>query len=208
MTRSEAVSLIMLRLGKRTGLETEIVLELKQAQKDLEQAPALPWFLIKESVGLTTSAGSRVVVLPSDFLRESTTTKAWITTSDGVQLLHKEDYDALRGIAAEDESYLEAWYYALVGKNLYIFPEPDSAMAIEMFYFAADDELIADATENDWLTYASSVLVSLTGYRVARTLRDQEAMQMFQQDYQQGLAELTGSTIARGEAAMNSIMGG
>ena len=207
MTRAEAMALVMLRLGKRTGLDTDVVLELKQAQNDLETGELLPWFLRKALSGLATVASTKTVSLPSDFIRE-TEEKWWLTTTDGVKRLYKGEYDELYERELFDSDYLDSNYYALVGGSIYIFPTPASAMAIAGFYFAGDVELSAAETENNWLKYASGALIGKAGMRMAKTLRDETAYKIFSEDYNEAMGRLLRAEIARQQAAMNAVMGG
>lgn len=205
MYRDTAVSLIMQRLGKRTGLETDIIAELQQAQSDLELGEFLPWFLAK-ALSLTTIASVRAVALPSDFLRE-TSHKWWITVSSTAKQMYKGEYDDLYSRELFDSSYLESNYYAIVGSNLYQFPVEDSACAISGFYFGADTILSTNVT-NQWLTYAPGLLIALAGMRMSKTLRDSDAYGMFKEDRAEAYNKLIAADVARSQAALNAVMGG
>lgn len=207
MTRATATSLVMQRLGKRTGLDANVVVELQQAQRDLEDGEFLPWFLKKALDGITTTSGTKVVALPSDFIRE-TDEKWWLGTSDGLVRLYKGGYSELYERELFDVDYLSSYYYALVGTNMYHFPTPASAMAITGFYFARDAELSAAETENNWLKYASGLLVAKAGIRMSKTLRDAEAFKLFESDYAEAYNKLIAANVAREQAASNAVMGG
>lgn len=206
MTRDTAAALVMQRLGKRTGLDTDVALELQQAQSDLELGTHLPWFL-KKDLSLTTVASVRYVSLPSDFLRE-TEELLWITTSNGVRQLVKGQYDELYNREIFDSDYLQSYYYAVVGTKLYVFPLPASAMAITGFYFAQDAVLSAGNSENNWSKYVSGLLIARAGLRMSKTLRDGEAFGLFKADYEEAFGEMLKSDVAREQAAMSAIMGG
>jgi len=207
MTRTAATTLIMQRLGKRTGLDADVVVELQQAQLDLELGEFLPWFLTKALSGLTTTANVRAVALPSDFLRE-TDHKWWLTTTDGAKELYKGSYDELYARERFGSDYLTSNYYAIVGTSMYHFPTPTTAMAIEGFYFAKDATLAAAETENNWLTWAPGVLVAKAGMRMGRTLRDEQVIGLFKEDYIEAYNKLIAANIAREQAALNAVMGG
>lgn len=206
MTRAEATELVMLRLGKRSGLDTDVVLELKQAQRDLEEGKFMPWFL-KTALSLTTTDAVRYVALPSGFIRE-TEEKMWITDSESAKRLYKGNYDELYERELFDSDYLSSWYYAVVGANIYIFPTPDGAYSITGFYFAQDAVLSAAETENNWLKYAPGMLIAKAGMRMAKTLRDEAAYNLFKEDYGEAYNEAVLSNVAREQAALNAVLGG
>jgi hypothetical protein len=207
MTRATATALIMQRLGKRTGLDANVIVELQQAQQDLETGEFLPWFLKKALDGLATTAGARSVALPGDFIRE-TDEKWWLGAADGVKRLHKGGYDELYERELFDSDYSSSYYYAIVGTSMYHFPTPASVMSITGFYFAQAVMLTTEETENTWLKYASSVLVAKAGMRIAKTVRDAEAFGLFKEDYAEAYNKLIAADTAREQAAYNAVMGG
>ena len=207
MTRNEATLLVMQRLGKRTGLDADVVAELKQAQNDLELGVTLPWFLKKSLSGLVTVAGTRTVALPTDFLRETDERWREVATS-GTASLTKGSYDELYEREIFGAGYLASQYYAIVGTNMYLFPTPAEVKTISGFYYAKDAVLSADGTENNWLLWLPGLLIARAGIRMAKTLRDNEAYGMFKEDYIEAYNGFLSTETAREQAALTTIAGG
>lgn len=207
MLRSAAVSVIANRLGQRTDLDSQIIAEMQLAQVRLEHKPELPWFLLKASSALATTATSREVTLPTDFLREDEDGTIWLTTTAGTLVkLVKDDYDKLLDSTWLDEEGQPS-HFALKGGKWYMFPEPQLVYALSTFYYGKATVLSTDI-ENSWLANAPELLIAETGLRVARFLRDPEYVSLFQSDITEATRDLITENEARKQAAREAYMGG
>lgn len=215
MNRGEAIDLIAQRLGNRgTSLDTQIALELQQAQREMEALPELPWFLSVKNTSLSTTASTRTVTLPSTFLFEDEDEGFLITDSNGKKHeLRKANY--LDGSLADyltndDEGDAKGLpeQYSIHAQILYLFPTPDKAYTLELNYYATDTTLSTDAIENDWLLYASDVLIARAGLQMSRFLRDPELVQLFGADLSTAVRRMVDQSTARRMAGRVSQMGG
>lgn len=206
MTRSEAISLIAGRLGERTGLETWIGTEMDACQQfDLERGETLPWFLLTKAPIATAADDPDYTV--TGFLREDDEGGLWCPDEDGrLRLMKKDDYSILKADDALQDTGRPS-HYALKGLLFYLFPVPDAIYNLELHFYKADT-IPGDAETNNWLTYAADVLVASTGYRMARHLRDKDAVALFKEDLLQARARLLKEDTARRHAGMAEYMGG
>jgi hypothetical protein len=202
--RDDVVQLIMDRLGMRTGLETLIIRHMQHVQAMLESRQTLPWFLVR-SVDISTT--SKNVAIPYDMIREVDDVDAmWLVRSDGRQTaLPKFDYDAL----ATSEAYAGSGNpraYALYGTNFYFFPAPDGVKNFKLLYYGFDKPLSSNI-KNNWLIYATKLVIAETGLSVARTLRDLDQAAIFLNEAKEAWLELVRSNTARLMAGLRSSVG-
>ena len=207
MTRLQAVTVIQNRLGQRTAtdLATQIVGELQLAQADLENEATLPWFLIKV---VTEAEVTSPIAVETDFIRELQEISGLAIVVSGVRTpLERNDYDYLSvqtslGTAAKPK------FYSLIGTNYYFFASPDASYSVNKIYYAREPVLSADGTENKWLIYTPSLMISIAGERVARWLRDPEAVALFAQDIQVYRKQLIDADAAHRSSALTAVMAG
>lgn len=196
--RSAAVALIADRLGQRTGLEAKIITELQMAQMQLEGTEPLPWFL-KQTATLTTTAAVATVALPDDFIREfedaAQRGTLWVPNDEGTgyKAMLKDSFQHLMG---QDPESGKPTHYALLGSMAYLFPTPDAAYALSLYYYANDLKLDSDI-KNGWLAYAPDLLVAWAGFNIARFLRDLQAVDLFRADIAGAQARMAQRAIAR-----------
>ncbi len=217
MTRDEAVAEIQLQLAFRTTLSTEIISHLQQAQRELELAPTLPWFLISEDSYQDTVSGEQRVTLPSDFLDETDQAVLRYVPStpsadDPEVDLFKDDYDALRKTYMDTTTGIiqtgPPESYALVGNYFRIFPTPDDEYRLRMIYYAEDDVLDTDI-ENNWLKYCPLLLMGKAGKKIALgPLRDQLAYGIFDSWEKEGRSLLLTREVTRDLSNKNLQVGG
>lgn len=211
MDRDDAVALISQRLGNRgTSLNTQIVLELQQAQRVYELWPELPWFLSVKNTDLSTSIGDNTVTLPSTFIMVDEDKAFFITDTEGDQRrLTKNEHSEATGVdwlGRADATIPEQ--YDIQAFELYLYPKPDAVYALELNYFAQDASLSSGSIENEWLKYAPDVLISEAGLQIARFNQFEIAMQAFTQDRTTAVARMQRQTVARRESDRNALMGG
>jgi len=208
MDRDSAVALIASRLGNRgTALNAQIILELQAAQEELEGLPGLPWFLLFHDTSLTMVANVETLTVPSGFLLEDDYSRMFLIGTDGgYRTVTKSDYDTLRGSSfLTGSGYPEK--FALQGNTVHFFPTPNVAYALDWHYYKAADVLTTNI-ENAWLASAGGVLINFAGMRIARFLRDQQAVTIFKEDYLTALDRLNKHDEARRQAALDAFLGG
>lgn len=216
MTRNEAVAILKARLGNYTqdSLDTIIINELKLTQIELEEREWLPWFLLSEEAETQTTAGDWRVPVPGDFLMEWETGSLWYydssvaSGSDPYKDLVKDDWEVIRN----DEDYLtpgKPKAYDLVGDYFNLAPTPDATYTLKMVYYKEDTKLDSDV-ENDWLKHAPSLMIAITGARIAGYVRRDkpEIALQFAQEAQSADRTLLKKTEARCEVNKARVMGG
>lgn len=209
-TRENAVTTIMRRLGNRTGLESWIRDELKLAQRKFEGFEPLPWFLVT-SGAMTYSAAT--VSAPADFLKEFDDGlqegSLFIVDADSkTQVLEKDDFGHLvEKVATGDiaDSGIPK-FYALVNKTFHLFPVPDKSYSGTIWYYKEDTLLDSDI-ENAWLRNVPEILMGEAGGQIARFLRDEVAVSLFDKDKADGISKLLIQTAARASAGRALVMG-
>lgn len=205
MTRLELVTMILNRLGGRSGttLSALVVSELQFRQQVLEREAELPWFLLTEAA-VTVSAEE--VTLPTGFLREYEDDSFFIQQSSGVW---KQLDKRLPTHIFEDEDLVGSGepsaYYLL--KELHVFPTPSSSYSGRFFHYAAQPVLSADETSNEWTVEAPDLLGAEAGYLVAKYLRDFNAAQLFETEIRDARRRIVAANVARKQAAYQAFLG-
>lgn len=210
MTPDEAVTLITNRLGNRgTAFNTEAIAEMQAAQRELEELPEPPWFLLTYNTSLATVAGTRTVSVPSGFLMEDIYSQLWVVDTEGVKhRVTKKDYDTLQGSKHLTESKIPE-FFALQNDSLYFFPLPDRVYSLEWFYYTKDPTtIVAGGDTNLWLTHAARAIYTLAGYNLALFMRFNESAAVFYSEHQRALGQLMIRDEARRQAALEAYMGG
>lgn len=209
-TREQAVALIMRRLGNRTGLEAWIREELKLAQRKYEGFEPLPWFLVASTPMLYSAA---TVATPADFLKEFDDGlqegSLLVIDDDGkTQVLEKDDLGHLIEKVATGDIVANGIprFYALVEKVFHLFPVPDKNYSGTLWYYK-EDVLLDTDIENSWLRNSPEILMGEAGGQIARTLRDEVAVTLFERDKVEGIAKLQVQTAARSSASRSLTLG-
>lgn len=161
MTTDEMISQLGSLLGDISTLDAQILTELRLAQTQAERGPLLPWFLLKEAYTLT-SAGSGVIEIPDDFLREAEDGGFAVILDGKFENLCKYGLDDLRE-EYEGEASGRPEYYALLGTEFWVFPLPDAEYRIQMHYYKKDTQLAVGDSGNLWSTYYPDLLIGLAG---------------------------------------------
>ena len=213
MTGSDLLTLLMSRLGNRseTALRATCLSEMTLIQETLEQSATLPWFLISEELSAVTPSDGveRRVAVPAGFLREVDEGALVIIDSDGdSHVLEKYDYDACIAKYGRDETSTLPEAYALVGDYFHLFPIPTVELTLYIHCYQEDDAPADNSTENQWLKYASDLLMAKTGKVVAgRHLRNTELETLFTADIPPAENRLYVNNVARAEANRDRQMG-
>lgn len=211
MTRSEAVALVKQVLGFQTNRDATIVTNMQLQQSKLELMPTKPWFLLSTPQDLTTTANVAYVAVPTDFLCDNDEGGMWYydsTADAGYELteMKKDDYDVLvENYRGSTTGIPEA--YALMGERLYLFPTPDAAYTLKYIYYKKA-ALLASDVENEWLQHIPELLIGKTGAMMAASLRDFEALKVFNLMIQENMALLESQNEARKHTGKEMQIGG
>lgn len=225
MTRDDAVTLILNRVGQRGGafgaadavLGAQVITEMQQQQDELEKSDlgTMPWFLSQEytDASFVTAIGVTTVAHPPRFLRELDEVRVALFYQDTTILdddqwvpIEKEDYDVLK-TALGGESPGKPQGYCWIGEAFRLFPIPDAVYQLKVLAYIGDTVLTTNI-ENKWLKYAGRVLIGKTGEAVAGVgIRDDEAKAYFTDMATKGLAGLIRDNVARAEAGRSRQQG-
>lgn len=216
MLGSEALADIQLNL-QHVGVAGDIENALKAVQQRFERLGLRsgqigvfrPWFLVVGPQALVTVEDEITVSLPDDFLAETEDDALWLYTATAEvdeqwQPLAKDSLDFLR---ADHPGVGSPKAYSVLGLSLYLFPVPDDIYMLRMSYYAAD-AAFALTEENKWMKYAPDVLIGEAGRRVAMALRDQSAVQIFTDRFQQAVMDLWATTEERLHVNRRYVIGG
>lgn len=184
MTRTEVIAAIARRLGRRTDLDDDILLELDLAQATvLERNAVLPWFLpfrLSEAPALVTTTDQRYMNLPVDLLGVPEHGGLYVQSvendSDWMKLI-KGTYDE-NLLKYQDAPGFPEVYSLHMGfegivpfRAAYLQPIPDAEYDCRMAYIAADTLPSAITIDtNAWMTYAPDLLIYVTAQICARDL--------------------------------------
>ena len=223
MNRDQWATRILDRIGQLGGLgapvnvgfQTQVQNEFQTQQEELEhgEMSTMPWFLENEytNAAFKTSTSSPLIAVPTGFLRELDEVRCALfyqdtTQSDQWVPIEKADYDELKAVLGGTTAG-KPQGYCLLGTNYRVFPESDAAYNLKALIYMADTSLTTNV-ENNWLKYASKVLVGKVGHVAATVLiRDEVAAQFFTDMYAQGMAGLLRDNTARQEAGRSRTMG-
>lgn len=181
MTRDEVVAIIKARLLRAddTTLDAKIITEMKFVQEQLlENAIILPWFLISEFETISTTANEERLPIPPGFLREHEECSLWIYNTSAVRWdpLTRDDYDFLSNkfpTAGTPSNY------ALDGAYFRLKPTPNDIFTIRTRFYLRDTTLSSNI-QNNWLLYASDLLVAEVGKLMSiNYLKDVELGKVF-----------------------------
>ncbi len=188
MTLETIINLISFRLGNRKGLDSQIIAEINLQQVELERSgDDLPWFLeVRDEELVVTSTQNKA--LPTGFLRMISVFKT--TTEYEKFPREKLKLEAAKGCAA----------YALSKSTLYLPDEDDDGVTLEIDYYKEDTVLAAGTDTNGWTDNAPGILIGLAGAKIAKFLRDVEAVGLFQEEVAEAKARLIKEIVAREEA--------
>ena len=210
MLRADVVARIQRKLGFRDDQETNIINALQDAQLKLERRPLLPWFLRTEISSVSTVSGEERVGLPTNFLREDEESALWYfngTATDDADKwteLIKDDLSVLRNAHPGEGPPTN---YAISGNYYRIFPTPDDIYLLKQIFMGKDTVLDTNI-ENEWLKYASDLMIGLAGLDTATVLRDADAIAVFDRMIREGQEQLTIDTEARRHENTRYIIGG
>jgi hypothetical protein len=221
MTRTEAVARILRDIGFRpagSSLDDQIVSCLQEAQDDLERGKTLPPFLLVEDQTLALASGTHTVAIPTGFIRESDETRIRFfppNSSVPVFLERKLYIDAVMAnlhASTDSDATVEPVapaVYVLRKSTIDFITTADQNYTLYWDYYKEADVLSSGSTENAWLADKSGRmwLVGEAGLRIASSLRDVNALAVFQKLRDAGRAATFGEQIAAETASGPFRMG-
>lgn len=199
VTKTEAIARIAEGLGFRTGLDSNITGKLVEAQRDLELGKTLPRFLALEDQSFPLLTGLSTITKPTGFIRmvDRQGPHFFPDDSDRPFYLKRRDYkDAQEAYLNEDldtEASAPRVYVIRQSTIDFIVPTDDDYSIIFSYYKNADS--LAANENNAWLTSAPEWLMGEAGFRMAQSLRDKGAMEIFNDLRTRGRAAVFGEEI-------------
>ena len=223
LTSAQAIAYVQQGTSWRTDHSNEIALQFSLSQREeLEMGLSLPWWLIKRDVPLAGTALTPLVPYPSDFIRAIDDGGLYWLYPDpmtgqppGRQYLRKRPLDWMTTFLAQNSTQVvqspfdavsntilpigDSFYYALLEDGIYLLPIPAIDFTLYLNYYAHDTDfsLVPAASQNLWLTNASSLLCNLVGMHLAEDFQDDAAFQKFQRRYQSHQMRLLNEIIQR-----------
>lgn len=208
MTRDEAVTRLQEGLGFANRQTTLLQSRLREAQRDLEMGKTLPKFLLQEGQTLILAAATSTVALPAGFLRmdDDNPPHYLVDSASPTFVAIKRNYrEALEANYSTDAGGPKVG--VILQSTIDFITTADIAYTLTWSYYKAD-ALLTSNIENEWLAHASDWLIGEAGSRIARSIRDKDAMAEFDWLTQRGRAAVFGEIIASEEASGPLVMGG
>lgn len=206
MLRDEAVAIVKRRLAFYRGSDEDVISEMKLAQESLERgilAPHggvfWPWFLLKHTVHEGVETG--VVLAPSDFLHLYEWEPVWVRVGEERRELERVD----RGKFGFGKGIPQR--FDLVGGAIFLDPEPDRPVAIEMVYYGRD-VVLDENVENLWLRFAAELLILETVRGMADALQMGASVRLAEARAAEIKRVLWATTMSRSLEEREVVLGG
>lgn len=214
MFRSTAVQQINNGLGFRppgNSLEGVIILYLQEAQRDLEKGKTLPRFLLQEDDPLTLLSGAHTAALPDGFIREADDSVLHYSPSGTdlpTYLQRKYLRDAVLANTRSSNDPIAPSVYVIRNSVVDFVTTADQNYTFAWDWYKRGLTLETDI-ENVWLEDQNmpEYLIGEAGYRVAKALRDKDAMTVFDDMRKQARLSLFSEEIAAELASGPIVMG-
>lgn len=186
LNRDQIINLVLGRVGRReadTYLAAQAVTELQLIQDRLEGGPFMPWFLLSTEQSLASTASTRSIALPTDFLREYEDFPLYLydtTASTPYTRMNKDEFDILEskfaGAAAQKPTD-----YALHGAEIDLFPTPDALVYnFRWKYYQKGATLSTPTSVNVWTANAADWLLAELGIVIAgHYKKDKDRLQQY-----------------------------
>jgi len=209
LTMGDAVNRISEGVGFRASghlQEPMFGRRLQEAQRDLERGKTLPRFLLLEDQTLFLAAGTHNITYPFGFLRDDDDNRIHYTpigTNVPFYLTPMRYNDAVRVMSMRqrpDEPHLTTTaplVYTFRNSDIDFITVADVDYTFNWNYYGQAAILNAFGDTNLWLQYAPEWLIGEAGERVARSLRDADALAEFQEMKTKARAAIFGDQIAK-----------
>lgn len=189
MQGSEAVTRIKEGLGFLTGShhDTRIISRLNEAMWHLEHGTSLPKFLIQQDQPLVLAADASSIALPAGFIRVVDDEKVHYlpsTSTIPVFLTRKYYTDAQLAYARYESGSVivnsRAPEVYVIRKSTIDFVAPANADYTLTWSYYKGGDAVASGSENVWLANSPYWLIGEAGHRMAKDVRDADAVSIFQ----------------------------
>jgi hypothetical protein len=213
MKNSEVLDHMLVRFGDRKSpsLRSNLLIELNEKLRQLDQSELIPWF--NEKRWETNLVATQPYLdLPSDFIREVEEGKFKIrNTNVSPNLWTPLVKVSLEKLEEETENFDPALPagYALFGKRVYFGPTPDQAYAIKLPYYGRSGSILDDAAEvtNEWLINFYNFITLDTIDLVARTkVRDEKLVNLIGNELVQAHEHMSRAIEARQHVNMDYLL--
>lgn len=176
--------------------------EINLAQLRLERDPAVDWWFLLKRVTLDVNAGDSSVTLPVDYLRLAEQSIPVLYTTDGEALgklarAYQED-----AVLADVDAPA---YYVLEGNTFNIYPIPSVPFKVNIQYVAKDLELSNTVQENQWTSFAYTLLMCKAGIALSQGIQFKDALANFAADYSSAYKEAFTETVARSDLTFSQV---
>jgi hypothetical protein len=211
MNRDTAVIRIQDGLGFATRQTDKIILRLQEAQRELEMGKSLPRFLVQEDQTLTIAAGTNYAVLPTNFLRVDDSYQPFYRAvgNDLPTYLTIKRYETEARQANFSGESSDNPTVMVLRKFVAEFINPVTTTLNVTWQYFKRASVLTGNIENEWLadTGAPEWLIGEAGYRMAKNLRDKDAMADFDDMRKTARAAVLGEIIEHEESTGPLIMG-
>ena len=197
MNLTDLISMVSFRLGNRTGLDSQIIMEARHAQMRLENTTDCDWWFLKQIQEVTTTTGS--IILDSDVIRLTDQSDVLIKTAseDRFKIAVRSFEDTL---LVNGKDLIDQPAYSYFNNVVTIYPPPAETLTVRLPVMKRAAELTTSALTNLWTANGFTVLMTRTGIAVAQALQNQGALQAFTADYTVAYAELLNESVARADS--------
>lgn len=211
MLGSDAVSRIKEGLGFLTGThhDNRILARLNEAKRDFEKGKTLPRFLLQQDATIVLAAGDRSAPLPTGFLRIYDDEKPHYLPTDStipVFLARRYFTDASlayqryeQGSLITSPNAMAPQVYVIRKATIDFLVPANAAYTIYWSYYKAGDNIVS-GSEDVWLANAPEWIIGEAGHRMAKDMRDADAIGIFQDMATKGRAAVFGEEVAQEEA--------
>ena len=197
MNLTDLISMVSFRLGNRTGLDSQIIMEARHAQMRLENTTDCDWWFLKQIQEVKTTTGS--IILDSDVIRLTDQSDVLIKTAseDRFKIAVRSFEDTL---LINGKDLIDQPAYSYFNNVVTIYPTPAETLTVRLPVMKRAAELTTGALTNLWTANGFTVLMTRTGIAVAQALQNQGALQAFTADYAVAYAELLNESVARADS--------
>lgn len=188
MLGSEAVTRIKEGLGFLSGShhDNRIISRLNEAMWHLEHGKSLPKFLLQQDETISLLEGEYAVTLPTGFIRINDDEKPHYLPENStipVFLARRYYTDAQLAYARYESGQVDVTSRApevyVIRKSTIDFVTPaNDDYTLTWSYYKGGDA-VTSGSENVWLANSPYWLIGEAGYRMAKDVRDGDAIQIF-----------------------------
>ena len=173
-TQAQTIAAVARRLGRRTNLDADILLEMDIVQQTVleRNGRIVPWFLpFTINSALPTVADTETITLPADFIGVPEQGGFFLNNSDGDWIkIVKGDYGHNLTKHQDETGFPEA--YSIDSLYLRLRPIPDAVYSGRLAYKAKDalPSATASGSSNLWMTHFPDLLIYQTAQWCARDI--------------------------------------